>query len=80
MTGPAVVKLCDRMMPGENADALAHDVLEAAIAGLRSGIRLTTGQLPCDFTHAAEQSAVTETAAHSDAPDLVHAQVSHPQA
>lgn len=39
--GPAVIRLCDRLAPGENADALARDTLEAAIAGLRAGIPLT---------------------------------------
>jgi AcrR family transcriptional regulator len=36
--GAASIALCDRMAPHEDRDALAHDVLEAAIAGLRAGI------------------------------------------
>ena len=35
--GVAVMRLCDRIVPGEDMDALAHDTLEAAITGLRAG-------------------------------------------
>ena len=35
--GAAVCRLCDRGMPGEDLDALAHDTLEAALTGLRTG-------------------------------------------
>jgi len=35
--GAAVARLCDRLAPGEDADALARDTLEAALAGLRAG-------------------------------------------
>ena len=33
--------LCNRLAPGEDADALARDTLEAALTGLRAGIPLT---------------------------------------
>jgi AcrR family transcriptional regulator len=36
--GVSVMRLCERLAPAENADALARDTLEAAIAGLRAGI------------------------------------------
>jgi hypothetical protein len=36
--GVAVMRLCERLAPGEDADALARDTLEAALTGLRSGI------------------------------------------
>ena len=39
--GPATVAVCDRLAPGEDPDALARDTLEAAIAGLRTGVRTT---------------------------------------
>src|SRR5262249_20948681 len=39
--GPATVAVCDRLAPDENPDALARDTLEAAITGLRAGIRTT---------------------------------------
>ena len=35
--GVAVIRLCERIHPGEDIDALAHDTLEAALTGLRSG-------------------------------------------
>ena len=31
------MRLCDRLAPGEDADALARDTLEAALTGLRTG-------------------------------------------
>ena len=36
--GVAVMRLCERLGPDEDADALAHDTLEAALTGLRAGI------------------------------------------
>jgi hypothetical protein len=38
--GASVFRLSNRLAPGEDADALAHDVLEAALGGLRAGVRL----------------------------------------
>ena len=40
MYGAAVFRLSHRLAPGENADALAEDLLDATLAGLRSGIEL----------------------------------------
>jgi AcrR family transcriptional regulator len=39
--GPATIALCNRLAPGEDPDALALDVFEAAFAGLRAGTRST---------------------------------------
>ncbi len=39
--GVAVMRLCDRPALGEDADALARDVIEVTLAGLRGGARLT---------------------------------------
>jgi AcrR family transcriptional regulator len=39
--GAAVGRLCHRVMPGEDADALARDTLEAALTGLRTGFPTT---------------------------------------
>jgi AcrR family transcriptional regulator len=36
--GVAVMRLCERLGPGEDADALARDTLQAALTGLRAGI------------------------------------------
>jgi hypothetical protein len=38
--GVAVFRLSHRLAPGEDSDALAHDLLEATFAGLRAGITL----------------------------------------
>jgi AcrR family transcriptional regulator len=38
--GAAVFRLSNRLAKGENADALAHDVLEATLAGLQAGVSL----------------------------------------
>jgi AcrR family transcriptional regulator len=45
--GVATLALCERLAPGENADALARDTLEAALTGLRSGIAHTFESKPC---------------------------------
>jgi AcrR family transcriptional regulator len=46
LTGPSVIGLGQRLAPGEDADALARDVLEATIAGLAAGQTLTF--VPCE--------------------------------
>lgn len=45
--GVAVLRLCERLAPGEDADALARDTLEATLAGLRAGIPFTFSAGPC---------------------------------
>jgi len=47
--GAATLHLCDRLAPDEDADLLAADTLDAAIAGLRSGLRLSfvPSPFPC---------------------------------
>jgi AcrR family transcriptional regulator len=62
LLGVAVMRLSDRLGPGENADDLAHDVLDVLIAGLQSGIQLrSTGVLVCPQD---EQQAAAEPAVH----------------
>lgn len=39
--GAAVIRLCDRLGPGEDPDALFQDVFEAALAGLQAGAPTT---------------------------------------
>ena len=46
LTGPAVIGSGCRLAPGEDPDALARDVLELVLAGLRSGTAATTF-VPC---------------------------------
>jgi len=45
--GAAVSRLCHRVVPGEDADALARDTLEAALTGLRTGFRTTFVPMAC---------------------------------
>jgi AcrR family transcriptional regulator len=42
LLGVAVLRLSERLAPGENADHLAADVLSLTIAGLRSGVALSS--------------------------------------
>ena len=51
MYGAAVFRLSHRLAPGENADALAEDLLDATLAGLQSGIG-TRFQACCDTREA----------------------------
>jgi AcrR family transcriptional regulator len=39
--GAAAMRLCDRMHPGDNADALARDAIEVTLGGFRAGVPLT---------------------------------------
>jgi AcrR family transcriptional regulator len=50
MVGAGVMQLCNRLAPGEDGDALAHDVLEAAVTGLRHGFTTTFHPAPCEGT------------------------------
>jgi AcrR family transcriptional regulator len=45
LTGPSVIGSACRLAPGEDPDALAHDVLELVIAGLKAGSATTF--VPC---------------------------------
>jgi AcrR family transcriptional regulator len=45
--GASVARLCGRMAPGEDADALARDTIEAALTGLRTGFAATFHPTPC---------------------------------
>jgi len=49
LLGAAVMRLSDRLGPGENADALARDVLNVTLRGLQSGVVLesTAGRADC---------------------------------
>jgi AcrR family transcriptional regulator len=46
--GAATATVCGRLRPGENGEALAHDLIEITIAGLRSGVPLSF-QHTCSF-------------------------------
>jgi AcrR family transcriptional regulator len=51
--GAAVTQLCNRLAPGEDAEALARDTLEAALTGLRTGFDVKFRP-----THCAEPSSL----------------------
>jgi AcrR family transcriptional regulator len=65
--GASVIRLCSRLTPGEDADALARDTLEAAIAGLRA-------ESPITFAPAARCPVVHENgvAPHDPAAAPAH--------
>ena len=48
MIGAAVMRLSGRTAPGEDPDAIAHDALETAIAGLRTGVELHAADMNCE--------------------------------
>ena len=52
--GAAVTRLCGRIAPGEDSDALARDTLEAALTGLRTGFTATYHPLACNESSVAE--------------------------
>ncbi len=47
LLGVAVMRLSDRLAPAEDADALARDVIDVMIAGLRSGAALRSPSFDC---------------------------------
>jgi hypothetical protein len=59
MIGVAALKLSERLAPDEDADLLAHDVLETTLAGLRAGVSLKSPDLsvPCLAEPIADQQA-----------------------
>jgi AcrR family transcriptional regulator len=64
--GVAVLRLSERLQPGENADSLAADMLDLTIAGLQSGVTLrsTPAEGECRLEEAethVEQLALEES-------------------
>jgi AcrR family transcriptional regulator len=60
--GAATATVCGRLRPGVKGEALAHDLIEITIAGLRSGVPLSF-QANCsfgEFTATASAAAGTE--------------------
>jgi AcrR family transcriptional regulator len=52
LMGVAVMRLSDRLGPGENADDIARDVIEVTIAGLRSGVVIRSYFAECPLDSA----------------------------
>jgi AcrR family transcriptional regulator len=63
LTGPAVIGRGCRLAPGEDPDALARDVLELTLAGLRAGSRTTF--VPCTPPQPPRDAAVELEASRS---------------
>jgi AcrR family transcriptional regulator len=64
--GAAVIRLCDRLHPGQDPDALARDTLEAALTGLRTGFPLSsTPHSDCHDSHAPATDEAVDHEAHS---------------
>jgi len=61
LLGIAAMRLSERLAPGENADDLAADALDVALAGLRSGVALRSAAeaaaCPLDEPMATEQAS-----------------------
>ncbi|MGE5244599.1 MAG: TetR/AcrR family transcriptional regulator [Betaproteobacteria bacterium] len=49
LMGVATMRMSDRLAPGEDADALARDVIEVTLAGLRSGVALHAPAAGCEI-------------------------------
>ncbi len=49
LIGVAVLRLSDRLAPGEDADVLARDVLDVTLAGLQAAPTLRSSSASCDL-------------------------------
>jgi AcrR family transcriptional regulator len=60
--GVAVMRVADRLAPGEDSDKMASNILDLTLAGLKAGISLqpiTTSACPLDDASVAEAGPVT---------------------
>ncbi len=64
MLGAATIGLAQRLAPGENPDALAHDVLEALLAGFTTNIATTFVAADCALK-SSEPAALREQTKHA---------------
>jgi AcrR family transcriptional regulator len=68
LIGPAALRLTGRLAPGEDPDALAHDVLESVLTGFRAGVATTFNALECPMraaTHTGDVRPATTTDDHA---------------
>ena len=75
--GAATLRLCDRLGPGEDGDALARVAIETMLAGLRAGngLALPDVPLPCDermHTEPSTHSGPSRAASKDDSEDTRH--------
>jgi AcrR family transcriptional regulator len=64
MLGGAAIGLAQRLAPGEDPDALAHDLLTSLLAGFTTNVRTTFVASECPFH---SQDAISAKSAHSHA-------------
>ena len=64
MLGAATIGLAQRLAPGEDPDALAHDLLDSMLAGFTTTIRTTFVASDCPFHGAGD---ITSKVAHTHA-------------
>jgi len=64
MLGAATIGLAQRLAPGEDPDALAHDLLESLLAGFTTGLGTTFVASECAF-HAPESVPVKSANSHA---------------
>jgi AcrR family transcriptional regulator len=57
LVGVAVLRLADRLAPGEDAYALAQNVLDTTIAGLRSGVAIRRTHTDCPLDEPVARAA-----------------------
>lgn len=57
LIGVAGLRLSDRLAPGEDAEALALDVLDVTIAGLQAGLSLRSSAARCGLAEPSTQDA-----------------------
>jgi AcrR family transcriptional regulator len=62
LVGVAVLRMSDRLAPGEDPDELARDVLDVTIAGLRSGVALRSQSVACEADDHLSSGADTRVA------------------
>jgi AcrR family transcriptional regulator len=66
MLGAATIGLAKRLAPGEDPDALAHDILETLLAGFSTSIRTTFVASECPLSAATEVGMSQQAAATND--------------
>jgi AcrR family transcriptional regulator len=71
LLGPAALGLAGRLAPGEDPDALAHDILESVLTGFRAGVTTTFNASECPL-RAATHTGDVRPAANPDDSHATH--------
>jgi AcrR family transcriptional regulator len=70
LVGVAMMRLSDRLAPNENADALARDVIEVMLAGLRSGVALHASTFYCPLDENEVDRSVPDSVPSAETPAM----------